>query len=115
MRGDLVEEEVLISFRFRLWLLVFFFFVAVGLRPDVRECRLICFVRRIIDDRLFLRSRGSMALWAVGVATTMEARAGKAASFWFAPFEIVLTHIVLVYRWRLIVWPGSVVALGWVS
>ena len=115
MSGDLVEEEVLISFRFRLWLLVFFFFVVVGLRPDVRECRLICFVRRIIDDRLFLRSRGSMALWAVGVATTMEARVGKAASFWFAPFEIVLTHIVLVYRWRLIVWPGSVVALGWVS
>ena len=67
-----MEGEVLVSFG--LWLVVLFFFVAAGLGPDVRECRLICFVRRIIDDRLFLRSRGGVAPWAVGVATAMGAR-----------------------------------------
>lgn len=56
--------------------------------------------------------RGSVAPWAVGVATAMGARVCKAASFWFASFEIVTTHIVLVYRWRLVVWSSSVVALG---
>lgn len=67
-----MKEGVFVSFG--LWLVVLFFFVAAGLGPDVRECRLICFVRRIIDDRLFLRSRGGVALWAVGVATAMDAR-----------------------------------------
>lgn len=72
MSRHLVEEEVLVSFG--LWLEVLFFFVAVGLGPDVREGGLICFVRRIIDDRLFLRSRGGVASWAVGVATAVVAR-----------------------------------------
>ena len=83
--------------------------------PDECECGLICFIRRIINDRLFLRSRGGVAPWAVGVATAMGTRVCKAASFGFAPFEIISTHMVLVYRWRLVVWPGSILALGWIS
>lgn len=67
-----MEGEILVSFGLRLVVLVFF--VATGWGPDVRECRLICFVRRINDDRLFLRSRGGVAPWAVGVATAMGAR-----------------------------------------
>lgn len=107
MSRHLVKKGVLVSVELR----VLFLFVT-STRPDVRECRrIICFVRRINDDRLFLRLRGCMAPGAIAVvATATGAGRRKAASFWFGTVEIISTHMDLVNRWRPVVWPSGVIA-----
>ena len=95
----LIVEFTLVSFE----LCVLFLFEA-GARLDVGVLpKILCFVRRVNDDRLFLRFHGHAALWdcvatvavanaVVAVATVATASGGRIA----ASMALFVTHRFLV-------------------